>query len=64
MPVRAVADTDRAEILVETIFLWQYSPLRIHSAHKIGYQGGGGGGGFALVNNIAPQKGGGSKKKI
>lgn len=41
MPFRAVADTDRAEMLLETIFPWQYSPLQIHLAHKIGYQSGG-----------------------
>lgn len=42
MPFRVVADTDRAEMLVEHIFLRQYSPLQTHLAHNNGYRGEGG----------------------
>lgn len=38
MTIRVVADTDGAEMLVETIFLCRFSSLQIHLAHKIGYQ--------------------------
>lgn len=42
MTFRVVADTDRAEMMVETIFLCRFSSLQIHLAHKIGSQRWGG----------------------
>lgn len=38
MTFRVVADTDRAEMMVETIFLCRFSSLQINLAHKIGSQ--------------------------
>lgn len=39
---RVVADTDRAEMMAETIFLSRFSSLQIHLAHKVGSQRWGG----------------------
>lgn len=39
MTLGAVADTDRPELLVQTIFIF-YLTIYIHLAHKIGFGGG------------------------